>query len=281
MAFQPVTKQHPCEVCGKPDWCLYTPDGELAICPRTHEGPSFTENTKAGPLHRLRDAPEGPRVEHKRRKEPDRPKIDARALALGYCSAITSQQIVDLGQELGVTPASLDLLRVGWCEEKSAYTFPMRDGNREIIGIRTREESGHRAITGSKAGLFIPHNWRQRKFFIVEGPSDTAMMLSLGIPTIGRPSCDGGVEQIIDFCKRQKIKSGVTIIADNDEPNKLTGKRPGRDGAVRLFKALGFGEITSPPKAFKDVREAVRQMIARLEDIYEDSLVSGHVNRRR
>ncbi len=29
-----VTRQNRCPVCGKPDWCLVSPDGEAAICAR-------------------------------------------------------------------------------------------------------------------------------------------------------------------------------------------------------------------------------------------------------
>ena len=33
-----VSKQRPCPVCGKPDWCLIARDGSAAICARIAEG---------------------------------------------------------------------------------------------------------------------------------------------------------------------------------------------------------------------------------------------------
>lgn len=260
MPFVKVNTQHTCPICGKPDWCLYTPDGELVLCPRTPEG--SIEVTKAGYLHRLKETAPGSNNRFLRRsRSTSEPTIDAPGLAMEYHKAITELAIINLGTNLGVSTDSLKLLRAGWCDEQKAFTFPMRNGKREIIGIRTRHLDGaHKAIKGSRSGLFVPYDFQRCKFFICEGPSDTAMMLTLGIPAIGRPSCMGGVDQVIEFCKLQGTRS-VTIIADNDGP--------GRAGAVQLFKALGFGEIISPPPAFKDVREAGREIIGRLESLYE------------
>lgn len=265
--FIKVDKQHPCPICGKPDWCLYTPDGELVLCPRTPEG--SIEVTKAGYLHRLKETTPGSKKRFERRVHPREPTIDAHGLALDYSTSIEDEQIIPLADQLGVSLQSLRLLRIGWCEEQRAFTFPMRNGKREIIGIRTRHEDGaYRAINGSRAGLFIPHHFACRKLFICEGPSDTAMMLTLGIPAIGLPSCWGDGNQVAELCKRNKIKS-VTIIADHDKQDRF-GKRPGREGAVRLIKQLGFGDIIRPPGAFKDVREAGRAIITRIERFYEE-----------
>lgn len=45
-----VTKQYPCRVCGKPDWCEISADGKAAICARIQ---SDKQAGQAGWLHRL------------------------------------------------------------------------------------------------------------------------------------------------------------------------------------------------------------------------------------
>ena len=39
-----VTSQSPCNVCGKPDWCTRSEDGEVSICMRTSNGGKQTRN---------------------------------------------------------------------------------------------------------------------------------------------------------------------------------------------------------------------------------------------
>ncbi len=48
--MQRVSKQNPCPICGKPDWCLVAPDKSAAICPRTPDG-SAKEIPGSGFLH--------------------------------------------------------------------------------------------------------------------------------------------------------------------------------------------------------------------------------------
>lgn len=52
--MQRVSRQNPCPVCGKPDWCLVAKDGSAAICSRIQEG-SIKRCGDAGWLHRFRD----------------------------------------------------------------------------------------------------------------------------------------------------------------------------------------------------------------------------------
>ncbi len=49
-----VTRHNRCPVCGKPDWCLTSCDGEAAICARI-ESEEPVGNKGAGWLHRLKD----------------------------------------------------------------------------------------------------------------------------------------------------------------------------------------------------------------------------------
>lgn len=50
-----VTPKHKCEVCGHPDWCGYSADGELAFCMRISAG-SFKEAANGAFVHRLRES---------------------------------------------------------------------------------------------------------------------------------------------------------------------------------------------------------------------------------
>jgi len=47
-----VTKDNPCPVCGKPDWCLTAQDGKAAICARI-ESNRPAGNKGTGWIHRL------------------------------------------------------------------------------------------------------------------------------------------------------------------------------------------------------------------------------------
>lgn len=42
-----VSKNHPCPICGKPDWCSYTEDGSLALCMRESAGSIKRANNNA------------------------------------------------------------------------------------------------------------------------------------------------------------------------------------------------------------------------------------------
>lgn len=50
--FTRVSRNYPCPICGKEDWCLVAEDGSAAICPRTPDG-AVKEIAGSGYLHRL------------------------------------------------------------------------------------------------------------------------------------------------------------------------------------------------------------------------------------
>src|SRR4051812_30069671 len=56
-----VSRENPCPVCGKPDWCSVAADGSVATCQRVEAG-AVKDLGEAGWLHRLReDEPRRPR----------------------------------------------------------------------------------------------------------------------------------------------------------------------------------------------------------------------------
>ena len=266
MPFSRVTQQDKCPICDHPDWCMVSADGELAICPRVDEG-SMRYIDGSGYLHRIKDAePSHPRPSV--RRPGPRYHIDAKRIAHECHARLTPVRLAGFASDLGVSTASLEQLMVGWHETLQAYTFPMRDGAEYIIGIRTRHRDGSkRAITGSKAGLFIPDTFASSgSLYICEGPTDTAAMLSVGLAAIGRPSCMGSHQQVRDLLNTCFRKRDVVIIADNDGP--------GREGAARLRDALGVGRLQAPPNRVKDVRERVREVIREFDT--EDCDVGAH-----
>jgi len=97
---------------------------------------------------------------------------------------------------------------------------------------------------------------------ICEGPTDCAALLDMGFDAIGRPSCMGGVEHIVEFLKGRR--RDVIIVADRDEPKHRPDGSvwfPGQEGAVRLCKAIQplvrTLKVIKPP-FHKDVREWYR-----------------------
>jgi hypothetical protein len=87
-------------------------------------------------------------------------------------------------------------------------------------------------------------------------------MLDLGFNAIGRPSCMGATELIIEMAAG---RAAVGIMADRDGP--------GMDGASRLSHALrkvvNKVFIVSPPEGYKDVRGWYRGGELRKEDALE------------
>ena len=84
---------------------------------------------------------------------------------------------------------------------------------------------------GGRGGLFVPDGIATsiKRLFICEGPSDAAALLSIGLPAIGRPSCQGAMPATVNFVRRIGCHD-VAIVADHDEA--------GQNGAKRLARLL-------------------------------------------
>jgi hypothetical protein len=256
MAWIRCTKQNLCPICGRDDYCEFTEDGEIAYCMRAE---SDKPHRKGGWIHRLKERDPGKRYKVNRPKPAVEPPRDFGPLALQYRVAMTDSQVRWLAGHLGVEESALERMETGF--SRACYTFPMVDANCETIGIRMRTCGGFKlAIKGSRNGLFIPQgvfDVSEQILFICEGESDTAAMLSMGFDVIGRPSCQGGTDHIIEFIKGRRRK--VVIVEDRDVPRNNpdgTQLRPGVDGARRLandIKSLCSGVRVLIPPA-KDIR---------------------------
>ena len=244
--FRPVTARNRCPVCGKPDWCLVRNDGAAAICPRTI---SAREWGDAGFFHIIDDAKFKSAVPQRFDAMPPT-AIDAAGIHAEMEGDIDADRIRRHAAELGVTAQSLAAMGIGWSSRHDAFAFPMRNCLGQIIGIRLRNERGDKwAVNGSRNGIFIPSCRFDDECWIVEGPTDTAAALSIGLPTIGRPSATACVDTTVAFCRRFTM---VNIVGDYDDTGQL--------GATKLANALvGAGIMVRLlyPRRGKDMRQWV------------------------
>lgn len=238
-----VSKEHKCKVCDHADWCTFT-DG-ASCCMRVESQKTMNNG---GWLHLAGD--DAPRYI----PPPPRPvsnPIDAQAIWERWSKATSSQLVIGLGEQLGVDPMALHLLGAAWTDLHHAWAFPMKDAHGKVIGIRLRAENGRKwAVTGSKAGIFIPSTQSQRRvLMILEGPSDTAAALSLGYHCIGRAACLGQEDMVLAYIRKNRFQH-VILVADNDGP--------GMAGASQLQNRLAVPScIVVPP--CKDMRDFVKQ----------------------
>ena len=238
----------------KPDWCSVSEDGSVVVCMRVESSKSCKSG---GWFHSLKE-PVKYRPEPKKTKP--MPVRDFAELAVQYVQNIIN--VDGLADELGVSARSLERLDVGW---NGNVTFAMRDGRERIIGIRIRGSKGKWCVPGSRQGLFWPegvYSGSDYPLVICEGPTDCAALLTMGFDSIGRPSCTGGTDYVVEFLKGKR--RDVIIMADKDEPKQRPDGSvwyPGQEGAARLSQAVlpyvKSLRVIKPPFC-KDVREWYR-----------------------
>lgn len=186
-----------------------------------------------GWLHRIADRSfqPAPRVHLPPRREARPCAIEWVALLNRFARDTQTDAVERLAAGLGVSPGGLRRLGLAWAAPHRAWAFPMCDANRETTGIRLRAEDGRKwAITGSRNGLFWPDDLTGAgPLLVCEGPTDTAALLALGYDAIGRPSCAGAIELVVEGVEGLR-RHDVVVVADTDGP--------GLDGADRLAQAL-------------------------------------------
>lgn len=217
---------------------------------------------------------------------------DFAALAEQFTAALPAERRDALAAVLGVTPAALDALGVGWADGDAlrklkasgagwpgaypagAFAFPERDGGGRVVGFSFRAEDGRKgapsSTVGAKRGLIVPSTLSKHdaNVFIVEGASDVAACVALGLPAVGRPSNSGGAEMAAQLLEGR----AVLVVGENDA--KPGGAWPGRDGAKRVAQRIantwGTPVLWSlPPADAKDMRAWLQSKLAgglRLDD---------------
>lgn len=167
--------------------------------------------------------------------------------------AIREGKLEGLAAELGVSARSLRETRTGWNGE--AWTNPETDASGQVVGINQRFPDGvKRAYRGHKRGLMIADRGGSI-LYCVEGASDTAAVIDLGLSVIGRPSANGGADYLVELLRDDPRT--LFILGENDA--KPDGSWPGLAGAVSIARKLGEAgvdvQVALPADGAKDVRD--------------------------
>lgn len=197
-------------------------------------------------------------------------QIDMDALWRAWFKRTDRKTLDSLGIELGVDTDCLWSIGCAWADRgwqldetkrhwsSPCWAFPMRTPGGKVVGIRLRANNGGKwSVKGGNNALFIPGEYSfysTGEIYVVEGPTDLAAAMTIGLRAIGRPSCSAGDEMIVEYVKRNNINR-VVIVSDNDQPDR-NGIIPGLRGAEKLQAALPvLSCLWIPPT--KDLREFV------------------------
>lgn len=241
------------------------------------------------PAPKKRRLSRGARGGAARSKQPEGPvaerQLGLKALDDRFQAALTDQQAAALADMLGVTVAALRALGLGWASgddlrvlgasgagwredyPDGAYAFVERDGRGRLAGFSFRAADGRKGApasrSGCRRGLVIPARLHQlgEPVLVVEGSSDVAACLVLGLAAVGRLSNSGGADDLAVLLDGRDL----LVVGEND--GKDSGAWPGRDGAKRVAERLAAAEgepvaWTLPPPDSKDVREWLRARVA-------------------
>ena len=264
-----TTREKPCPVWGKSDWCMLSSNGSVAICPRIEAGAQkYLDGS--GYLHIIDKTVPIPDRRDEGGQELPEHNLVLSSISSKMMVACTDDRVVKLADGLGVASFSLRLLRIGWSATSDAFAFPMFRFGQRLIGIRLRSEAGKKwAIKGSRQGLFMPLEWPciKKGVLICEGPTDTAAMLSLGFNAIGRPSAMGSHTLV------EEVVSGrpVCIVSDSDNVGIDSARKLAQHLRSKSCQKVG---IIVPPA--KDAREWKRSGVTReqVSEMVSKSLVS-------
>ena len=249
-----VSRESPCPVCQKPDWCGTAIAGTVVHCMRVPSGRlcssgGWIHGASAPMWTQLRPVVSPPVVH---------PARDFNSVYRRYVGDVRDRRLDGLALQLGVADVALVALGLGWTGRN--WSFPMFDQDRQCVGIRLRTPGGRKfAERGSKEGVFLPSCPLGGPLLITEGPTDAAAMLGLGFDVCGRPSCLGGVNFSIDLARGRD----AIVVADRDE----AGRRGARVLAMRLLCGSQSVRVIEPPQGFKDVREWVKRGGVHRDDV--------------
>jgi hypothetical protein len=160
-----------------------------------------------------------------------------------------------LEDELHIRWHTLDDFGWGWHKWAEVWTAPMYDDRRRVVGVRTRHQDGHKAsVKGGTNGLFMSHTMLgevPQEVFICEGATDAPAVETLGIPTIGRASCNTGGPFLMPLCRGRD----VVVLADRGDAGVKGG-----DHLARLLTLTARSvRLMVPPKGAEDARAWVQQ----------------------
>ena len=243
----------PCPQCGKFDFCRI--GTKVVHCMRIASDKPNTGDM-GGWFHPLSSQAK----QFVRELEKPKVRINAVKMMAEWTKRTSVRQYALFAHDLGVDLLALRMLSPAWSYDHQAWAFPMRWPNGLIVGIRLRFDDGRKlAVTGSHSGLFIPTRWDSKRAWIAEGASDVCALLTLGLPAVGRASCNEGGAMLAKFIRLHGIRE-VVIVADHDTDKfrpDASRYNPGIGGAKALAAQLPVRSCVWLPPC-KDAREYLR-----------------------
>lgn len=249
-----VTKAHPCPICSRPDWCQISTDGKVVKCQRMQ---SDRAAKGSGWLHFTDGkAPSPPRPHISKSMAAPR-RSDLHLLAAKFRSRCSDRWLSTLSRQLGLSLATLHRLDVGWSDGEEMYServgdlinvygwsFPMRNADEAVVGIKIRTKKGAKfSFTGGRGGLFIPRGFYDRtggRGYLLEGPTDLGAALDLGLTAFGRDNNLAGADDIAAVLSRRRFDE-LVIFAQRDIVHLRDKYRPekgiwfpSQNGAIRI-----------------------------------------------
>ena len=280
-----VSKDAPCVVCSRHDWCCRL--ARYHLCMRVE---SDRPSPKGGWLH-AKEAECAQRAYIPPRK-PRKSDAELRDRFAPFC-AESEKNALDklerLSVQLAVSVEALRLLHVGYAVvgDQACWTFPERNHRGWIVGVTRRlvapkdGQRGKLCMSGSRRALTYCDGWDKfpGPIYLVEGGSDTAAGLTLGLCVVGRPSNVGGIDMLASLLRPHRRR--IIVVGERDQKSPLYVSQanprhnpmcrgcllcwPGHAGMVQTTKAIAermgrsVGTIM-PPVGFKDLRSFVQSL---------------------
>jgi hypothetical protein len=276
-----------CPICNSDHGCSATAD-DLHFCWRTHNDVPgwvylgacrngcgmFRDTGRRGGGPASRRPPSGRQAAHQTTHQgngqaaadPPPPAVDCAAYLKQYQA--NARELRLLASALGASTEALRRLRVGYVPQEAEdapdhWLFPERDGGGRIIGLLRRYLNGRkRQVAHTRRGLIYDPDrvpGAGELVLVVEGASDVAAGLTVGLCVVGRPNNLGGVEdlaRLLGGVARQGAQ--VVVLGENDR--KPSGVWPGKEGAEHVASELAAAwglpvGWALPPEGVKDLRK--------------------------
>lgn len=261
LTFVRVSKDEPCEVCGKPDWCGRSLDRGLCVCMRTSDG-ALRQAANGGFVHVLREpvdrrAPRPPRQVTLGPAPRDLADKVLRRVEVAWRDASGLDRHA---RALGVKRNSLESLLA--FTDGDLLQVPMFDGGRRVLGVRVRHIDGSKwSWPGGREGVFLPiPPCAAGPILLPEGPTSSAALLDLGFAVVGRPCAKPGA---LAMASLRTILRGRDVVLVGENDRKPDGRHPGAEGAIHCAQALLLDaasvRVIYPPRGNKDSRDAIRR----------------------